>query len=160
MRLFGKRQKTALALAAAVTALGAPQAALAQQGSLSMSGYAYPSALSFSITGHSSVGAERLAVWEIGSETGATGYAQLDLDNGSFQAPSGNRTARGTADNWLHALGNGGSGDHTLTALVGANNQDQVMATPIPEPETYAMLLAGLGLMGFVVRHRRARDSA
>ena len=28
---------------------------------------------------------------------------------------------------------------------------------PIPEPETYAMLLAGLGLMGAVVRRRSAR---
>lgn len=27
--------------------------------------------------------------------------------------------------------------------------------TPVPEPETYAMLLAGLGLMGFVARRRR-----
>ncbi len=29
-------------------------------------------------------------------------------------------------------------------------------AAPVPEPETYAMLLAGLGLMGAVVRRRRA----
>ncbi|MDP1787248.1 FxDxF family PEP-CTERM protein [Nitrosomonas sp.] len=28
-------------------------------------------------------------------------------------------------------------------------------AAPIPEPETYAMLLAGLGLLGFVVRRRQ-----
>ena len=28
-------------------------------------------------------------------------------------------------------------------------------ATPVPEPETYAMLLAGLGLMGFVARRRQ-----
>ena len=28
-------------------------------------------------------------------------------------------------------------------------------ATPVPEPQTYAMLLAGLGLMGFVVSRRR-----
>jgi hypothetical protein len=27
---------------------------------------------------------------------------------------------------------------------------------PVPEPETYAMMLAGLGLMGFVARRRRA----
>jgi hypothetical protein len=27
--------------------------------------------------------------------------------------------------------------------------------SPVPEPETYAMLLAGLGLMGFVARRRR-----
>lgn len=28
--------------------------------------------------------------------------------------------------------------------------------TPVPEPETYAMLLAGLGLVGFAVRRRKA----
>jgi hypothetical protein len=27
-------------------------------------------------------------------------------------------------------------------------------AAPVPEPETYAMLLAGLGLMGAMVRRR------
>lgn len=26
--------------------------------------------------------------------------------------------------------------------------------TPVPEPDTYAMLLSGLGLMGFVARRR------
>lgn len=29
------------------------------------------------------------------------------------------------------------------------------LTTPVPEPETYAMLLAGLGLMGFVARRRQ-----
>jgi len=33
---------------------------------------------------------------------------------------------------------------------------ESFVVTPVPEPETYAMLLAGLGLMGFVVRRRRA----
>lgn len=32
-----------------------------------------------------------------------------------------------------------------------------VNIAPIPEPETYAMLLAGLGLMGFVARRRKQR---
>lgn len=31
---------------------------------------------------------------------------------------------------------------------------------PIPEPETYAMLLAGLGLLGFTVRRRIRKDAA
>jgi len=30
-----------------------------------------------------------------------------------------------------------------------------VPVAPVPEPETYAMMLAGLGLMGFMVRRRR-----
>jgi hypothetical protein len=30
------------------------------------------------------------------------------------------------------------------------------VAAPVPEPETYAMMLAGLGLMGFVLRKRKA----
>jgi hypothetical protein len=36
---------------------------------------------------------------------------------------------------------------------------DQV-AAPIPEPETYAMLLAGLGLLGFEARRRKKPTSA
>jgi hypothetical protein len=32
--------------------------------------------------------------------------------------------------------------------------------TPVPEPETYAMLLAGLGLMGFVARRRKLKATA
>ena len=35
-----------------------------------------------------------------------------------------------------------------------------VTAAPIPEPETYAMILAGLGLMGFVARRRRQKEAA
>jgi len=30
---------------------------------------------------------------------------------------------------------------------------------PVPEPESYAMLLAGLGLMGAIVRRRSRRQS-
>jgi len=28
------------------------------------------------------------------------------------------------------------------------------LANPVPEPETYAMMLAGLGLLGFAMRRR------
>jgi hypothetical protein len=32
-----------------------------------------------------------------------------------------------------------------------------LVSAPIPEPETYAMMLAGLGLMGFVARRRKQK---
>ena len=34
---------------------------------------------------------------------------------------------------------------------------DNLQITPVPEPETYAMMLAGLGLLGFVARRRGKR---
>jgi hypothetical protein len=34
------------------------------------------------------------------------------------------------------------------------------VTSAIPEPETYAMLLAGLGLMGFVARRRKLKGIA
>jgi hypothetical protein len=50
-------------------------------------------------------------------------------------------------------------GGVVLTEATGINNHGQVAAigSPIPEPQTYAMLLAGLGLLGFIAcRHRTA----
>ncbi len=71
-----------------------------------------------------------------------------------------------------------GSGDHFLSNTTGSSNgftggwwfssdiittggftgnvaARNFIASPVPEPETYAMLLAGLGLMGFVSRRRK-----
>jgi hypothetical protein len=39
---------------------------------------------------------------------------------------------------------------HNLGSYSGTLN-----VSPVPEPETYAMLLAGLGLVGFMVRRRK-----
>jgi hypothetical protein len=36
-------------------------------------------------------------------------------------------------------------------------SQDQLFMLPVPEPETYAMMLAGLGLIGFVANRRRRK---
>jgi probable HAF family extracellular repeat protein len=46
--------------------------------------------------------------------------------------------------------------DIYLDSAWGINNHGQVIATGlVPEPETYVMLLAGLGLLGFMTRHRK-----
>src|SRR6267143_2285221 len=34
-------------------------------------------------------------------------------------------------------------------------NGPRIQVTPVPEPEAYAMLMAGLGLLGFIARRRR-----
>lgn len=54
-----------------------------------------------------------------------------------------------------------GAGAYSIkvTGLANRNNTNYVFAvdvTPVPEPETYAMLLAGLGALAFVARRRKA----
>jgi uncharacterized membrane protein len=44
-----------------------------------------------------------------------------------------------------------------LTGAVDINNNGQVIATGIPEPETYALMLAGLAFIGFVARQERGQ---
>jgi hypothetical protein len=50
----------------------------------------------------------------------------------------------------------------TITSLIFGNNPDRnafevanFNVTPVPEPETYALILAGLGAIGFITRRRR-----
>ena len=38
-----------------------------------------------------------------------------------------------------------------------SNWATSMTVTPVPEPKNYAMLLAGLGLMGFIARRRSSR---
>ena len=56
------------------------------------------------------------------------------------------------------------SGEVMLSfANAGGDNQgamlDNVLVTSVPEPETYALMLAGLGLMGTMVRRRKQRKA-
>jgi hypothetical protein len=53
--------------------------------------------------------------------------------------------------------GNSGSGDFGSNA-VGAFSLNIVSA--VPEPETFALMLAGLGLMGVIARRRKAKQAA
>lgn len=87
------------------------------------------------------------------SNAGLSGSTQEGAD-GSFLylSPSG------TALTWYSGTGGGTSG----WPGGGFTNTDanvQVFAA-VPEPETYAMLLAGLGLLGYVDRRRQRKDAA
>ncbi|MDP3539204.1 MAG: PEP-CTERM sorting domain-containing protein [Azonexus sp.] len=43
----------------------------------------------------------------------------------------------------------------TIGSMSGYPVSQVITLAPVPEPETYAMLMAGLGLMGFIARRRR-----
>lgn len=51
-----------------------------------------------------------------------------------------------------------GSVGQTISSITfkSSNIAFEVAAAPIPEPETYALMLAGLGAVGFMARRRRA----
>ncbi len=58
----------------------------------------------------------------------------------------------------LTSTGLGGNYFLKVTGTLGGTgsyNGNITLATPVPEPETYGMMLAGLGLMGFLARRRR-----
>ena len=86
--------------------------------------------------------------------SGSAGYANNSADfmiGGIFNAA-------GTPANYFHGLideveiyNNALSGNDVKALYV-----SYVPIVPIPEPETYAMLLAGLGLLGFIARRRKA----
>ena len=49
---------------------------------------------------------------------------------------------------------------HTSASVIDGSVTSTDTFAPVPEPETYAMMLAGLGLMGFVARRRRGAKTA
>lgn len=54
----------------------------------------------------------------------------------------------------LTVTGHSGAGGGTFASYSGTLNVNAV--SPVPEPETYAMLLAGLGIMGMWARRRKS----
>ena len=69
--------------------------------------------------------------------------------------------SNGTVTNFAELVNWVGSAPASLT-IVGIKSATSlssysgvVAVTPVPEPETYAMLLAGLGVMGAIARRRK-----
>ncbi len=93
---------------------------------------------------------------------GLTLYYELALGGSVLQSGS---LAHTSAGHWMGFSGGGFDevrirDDYSFTSsLTGGLNAfaiDSIKVTsPVPEPETYALLLAGLGVMGFIARRRR-----
>lgn len=100
-------------------------------------------------------GAFQLAVWEITYD----GNGPLNLAGGAFTLGSGGSlAARNQAASWLSSLAGEAPGNWSFTVLDSSGpraTQDLLVALPVPEPATYAMMLSGLGLLGFAARKKR-----
>lgn len=99
----------------------------------------------------------QLALWELANDDGV-------LNTGSVRATSPSGTTEALAASMINnaKTGAAGSNHYSFTLYTNAQYQDYLVAsvTPVPEPESYAMLLAGLGLMGAVVRRRKTASAA
>ena len=81
---------------------------------------------------------------QVGSGVGSKTWQRINARPGNFEV-----LISGAAAGYLNG---GGPYAGFYTA--------QVLAAPIPEPETYAMMLAGLGLLGLRARRRRDKLNA
>lgn len=89
-------------------------------------------------------------------------------DNGSFNSRSNasfhlnsyyyDSSPQSQSGNLVFGIFAAGPGSGTLS--IGLNASTGGFASSVPEPQSYAMLLAGLGLMGAVVRRRGINKSA
>ncbi len=102
------------------------------------------------------------------SRTAATG---LDItafglfsDGGSLIS-TGSGTS-GAQDVWTVSANNLAEGSYylmvsgTMLSDTSGSFGGAVMLNPVPEPETYGMLLAGLGVVGILARRRKAANQA
>lgn len=103
----------------------------------------------------------QMAVWEIVNESGTSGYS---LDGGLFRMGTTGSVAlgaRGLAQGYLNNIDSfTATGTHTyrmLTAVNPVSNQRQVFlaAAGVPEPTTWALLIAGFGVIGGALRKDR-----
>lgn len=106
-------------------------------------------------------GAFQLALWEIVNESSGS----YDLDSGAFSVASASNGAKGLAKTWLANLSSGMYSADTMTLSVWRdvknNTQDLgVFTAALPEPGTYALMLAGLGLIAFWGRRRKQEVAA
>lgn len=99
------------------------------------------------------------AVWEILYEnSGAYSFAGGDIQTFGTDGVVGagpNPQAALDAIDWNEVMATNST--YKIDQLYSGTYQDFMVAAPVPEPSTYALLLGGLGLVGFVARRRQAK---
>jgi len=91
------------------------------------------------------------------SGTGLSGLADIDFGT-AFGKGANNRLSQNDWVSWtVSGLGSSNLGNLYIKVqgIDGGYSAKYTPVSPVPEPETYAMLLVGLGLIGFTARRRR-----
>jgi len=122
--------------------------------------HAFITDINSNMTDIGTFGGQSSAATDINSSGQVVGWAETGIGNQRHAFITGPNGAGMTDLNSLVKLENG----TFLYDANGINDRGQIIAnasdghsyllTPVPEPETYAMFLAGLGLMGFIARRR------
>jgi len=126
-------------------------------------------ALGFSFTGPATLkvvdggfGGDRFVVYDNGIQLGETSAGANTYPASTATNFDAAFASHGSYSYGVYQLG---AGNHNITGLLSASAVDGVGApfnatvgavqlAPVPEPETYAMMLAGLGLLGAFARRR------
>ena len=110
-------------------------------------------------------GLYQLSFWYSAREGRAAGDNGLDFTFGSLTGSLlGNVAGAASGNVWQQYTGLvtlNGATDLIFSAAGTSNSYgaslDNIVVTAVPEVETYAMMLAGLGLMGTIVRRRKSK---
>lgn len=122
----------------------------------------------FTFTVDGTVGMNLDAIISSISRTADTG---LDITGLALYGEDDTLIANGTSlmsgemDVWSISTDNLSAGDYylqvsgNLISDTSASFGGAVMLAPVPEPETYGMMLGGLGVLGFLARRRKAKQA-
>ncbi len=114
----------------------------------------YSQSYASTIGNNANSAAFQLALWELGKDDGSLSSGAVHVTD------STTASVVTTASQMISQAKTGamGSTQYALNLYINQSAQDFLVASPlapVPEPETYAMLLTGLTLMGWVSRRRQ-----
>ena len=116
---------------------------------------------SLTLTGEEYLGVNSLSMSFLGSQWGlgladAGAVTEVKFVDGAFAGLSYNATLGGTGFSTIPGSFDATDAFVAYTTTLGNDGTGNLIYAPVPEPESYAMLLAGLVAMGAFVRRRKS----